>query len=74
MAFGKTGKVVHDLEVDRVESIRQSAAGAAGATQATVRTAEATFYRAALASARSTGGVDVGGILHALKTLGVSDA
>lgn len=69
MAFAKSGKIAHDNEMDRVEAVRQSAIGVAGVTQATVRTAEIAYYRAALASAK-THGVDQGGILHALKTLG----
>lgn len=73
MGFGKSGKPAHDNEVDRVESVRQSAAGVAGVSQATVRTAEVTYYRAALASAKANG-IDQGGILHALWTLGVRDA
>ncbi len=72
MGLGKTGKKNHDDAIDHAEANRQSATRAAGVSQATVRTAEVTFYRAALASAR-TNGVDQGGIIHALRTLGVGD-
>lgn len=73
MGFGKSGKVPHDTEIERVESVRQSAAGVAGVSQATVKTAEIAYYRAALASARANG-IDQGGCIHALWVLGVRDA
>lgn len=72
MAPGKTGKKNHDDAVDSAESSRQSATRAPGVSQATVRTAEVTFYRAAVASAKANG-VDSGGFIHALWSLGVRD-
>lgn len=72
MAPGKTGKKNHDDAIDHAESSRQSVTRAAGVSQATVKAAEITFYRAAVASAR-TNGVDTGGFIHALWSLGVRD-
>lgn len=72
MASSKTGKVTHDETVATAEGSRQSACGVAGVSQATVRAAEQTYYRSALASARAQG-VDPGPFIHALWTLGIRD-
>jgi len=68
----KTGKVSHDEEIGRAFGVAQSAARAAGASQATVRAAEIISYRAALASARANG-VEQGVFQDALWQLGVRD-
>jgi pyocin large subunit-like protein len=64
--------VAHDIEVKRVEGSRQSAARAAGVSQATVVTAEIAYYRAVLAATRILGR-NQGTAIHALRDLGVSD-
>lgn len=72
MSQSKTGNVTHDTTVAAAEAARQSAARASGVSQATTKTAEITFYRACLASAKANS-IDQGPFLHALWTLGVRD-
>jgi hypothetical protein len=72
MSKDKSGKATHDEEEARVEGVRQSAIRAAGVSQATVKTAEIAYYRAALASAIANG-LERGVFIGALWELGVRD-
>lgn len=72
MPEGRTGNRTHDNELARAEAVRQSATRARGGTQAAVKAAEITFYRAWLASARSNG-LDQAAPINALWHLGVRD-
>ena len=67
MSTSNSGNKNHDATVNVAESVRQSAA--AGASQATIKTAEITFYRAALASAIANG-IQPGVFISALRELG----
>lgn len=69
MSSSKSGKKNHDDTVNHAESVRQSAVGAAGVSQATARTADIAFYRAAVASAVAQG-VSPAQFITALRELG----
>ena len=69
MSVHKTGNRVHDDAIVTAESVRQAAA-VPGATQAAVRTADITFYRAARASAIAQG-LSPEPFIQALNDLGV---
>jgi hypothetical protein len=69
--ISKTGIAAHDDAVILAEAVRQNAIAAAGATAASIKAAEITYYRSLRASAVSNNlpeGVAV--FSHALWTLG----
>lgn len=68
MSKTESGNTAHDQACNTAESVRQ-AAGVAGVSQATMRTAEIAFYRACLASANARG-VSPAPFQDALLTLG----
>jgi hypothetical protein len=72
MSVSKSGHQVHDATVNAAEGTRQVAVAAA-ASQSAVASAEVTFYRAALASAK-TNGIGIEPIVSALKSLGTGGA
>ena len=68
MSISKSGNKSHDDAVNAAEGTRQVAVAAAS-TQAAVNTAEITFYRTALASAKANGcGIEP--FVAALRSLG----
>jgi hypothetical protein len=67
MSISKSGNKSHDDAVNLAESTRQVAC--AGASQAACVSAEITFYRTALASAKANG-VGIEPIVAALRSLG----
>lgn len=71
MGVTTSGVRAHDVTVASAEATRQTAVAAAGSSQAAVRNAEITFYRAALASAK-TNGISPAVFIDALRELGVS--
>ncbi len=62
---------VHDDACAAAEGVRQSVV-VRGASQATVRSAEQAFYRAAISSAKING-LPHEPFIHALRDLGISD-
>jgi hypothetical protein len=72
MSITKSGNRSHDDAVNAAEGTRQVAVAAA-ATQAAVNSAEITFYRTALASAKANG-VGIEPLAAALRTLGTGGA
>jgi hypothetical protein len=68
MSISKSGNKSHDDTVNTAEGVRQIAVAAA-ATQAAVNSAEVTFYRAALASAKANG-IGIEPFVSALRSLG----
>jgi hypothetical protein len=71
MAVIKTGNVVLDYALEAAESTHQVSIAAAGMNQSQVKTADITFYRACLASAKTNnngGGVEQ--FSNALRELG----
>lgn len=69
MSVVRSGRSAHDTAVAIAESTRQSAVGAAAVSQATVRTAEIAFYRAARVSAEARG-LSAAQFITALQELG----
>jgi hypothetical protein len=72
MSISKFGNKSHDDAVNAAEGVRQVAVAAAS-SQAPVNSAEITFHRAALASAKANG-IGIEPIVAALKQLGTGGA
>jgi predicted Rossmann fold nucleotide-binding protein DprA/Smf involved in DNA uptake len=69
MSLSKSFNKNHDDAVVSAESTRQSVVNVAGASQATVRTADINFYKSCITSGLAQG-VDVGAYIHAVRNLG----